>query len=79
MRTTVEIKDEHRAQLLEIAARRGMKGFSDLIGEALDLYLDSLRSDERARRQALATRGVLSKKQADELRKRTRELRTSWR
>jgi len=27
MRTTIEIRDEHRAALLELAAKRGLKGF----------------------------------------------------
>ena len=39
MRTTIEIKPEHRARLLELAARRGNKGFSELVGEALEAYL----------------------------------------
>jgi predicted nucleic acid-binding protein len=34
MRTTVELKDEHRAKLLELAARRGKKGLSDLLAGA---------------------------------------------
>ena len=28
MRTTIEMKPEHRAKLLELAAHRGAKGFS---------------------------------------------------
>jgi hypothetical protein len=75
----VEIKDEHRAQLLELAARRGKKGFSELIEEALEMYFGALRSDERARKKAAATRGTLSAAQAEKLRERTRELRASWR
>ena len=39
MRTTIEIKPEHRAKLLELAARRGQKGFSQLIAEALEAFL----------------------------------------
>ena len=39
MRTTIEIKPEHRAKLLELAARRGQKGFSHLIAEALEAFL----------------------------------------
>jgi predicted DNA-binding protein len=39
MRTTIEIPDDQRARLLELAARRGEKGFSALVREALELYL----------------------------------------
>jgi len=35
MRTTLEIPDEQRAKLLQLAAARGMKGFSSLVTEAL--------------------------------------------
>jgi hypothetical protein len=40
MRITVEIRPEQRIQLLEIAARRGKKGFSGLVQEAIDRFLD---------------------------------------
>jgi hypothetical protein len=33
MRTTIEITPVHRARLLELAARRGVKGFSHLVNE----------------------------------------------
>jgi hypothetical protein len=35
MRTTIEMKPEHRARVIELAARRGDKGFSTVIAEAL--------------------------------------------
>ena len=79
MRTTVEIKDEHRAKLLELAALRGKKGFSDLIEEALELYLESLQAGEQSKQRALAARGSLSVEQTDELRERARALRGTWR
>ncbi len=79
VRTTVEIKDEHRAKLLELAALRGKKGFSDLIEEALELYLESLQAGEQAKQKALAARGALPAEEADELRERARALRETWR
>ena len=41
MRTTIEIRDEHRAKLLEMAARRGEKGFSSIVSEAIELILQA--------------------------------------
>jgi len=79
MRTTIEIKDEHRAKLLELAARRGEKGFSRLVGEAIERYLESLEDEEQAREDALELRGALSDEQADELEARVGALRESWR
>ena len=40
MRTTIELSDEHRARLLELAARRGEKGFSSIVEEALARFVD---------------------------------------
>jgi len=79
MRTTVEISDEHRAKLLELAARRGKKGFSEIVAEALVAYLRATRQDDARRGEALRMRGSLGNKEADRLRERTTELRRSWR
>ena len=51
MRTTVELSDRVRAKLLELAARRGDRGFSALVEEAVERYVanaDSPRSPRRA-------------------------------
>jgi predicted transcriptional regulator len=39
VRTTIELRDELRAKLLEMAGRRGEKGFSHLVEEAVDRYI----------------------------------------
>ncbi|HEV3456454.1 MAG TPA: hypothetical protein VHG32_07825 [Thermoanaerobaculia bacterium] len=39
MKTTIELEDEHRVKLLELAARRGGKGVSELMGKAIEIYL----------------------------------------
>ena len=39
MRTTIEITEEQRAELLKLAAIRGHNGFSQLVQEALNEYL----------------------------------------
>ena len=80
MRTTVEISDEIRAKLLELAARRGERGFSSLVEEALERYL---RDEERRRRQAKEAEsviGAMSDEDAEELERSVRELRAGpWR
>ncbi len=78
MRTTIELPDEQRAQLLEIAARRGEKGFSGIIQEALDLYLRSPQNSN-AIEQALKSKGKFSEDEADALEASVRELREHWR
>jgi predicted transcriptional regulator len=79
MRTTIELKDEHRAKLLEIAARRREKGFSNIIAEAVEAYLRGVESDAPLREEALLQRGCLSEEDAERLRAHAASLRESWR
>ena len=79
MRTTIELKDEHRAKLLELTARRGEKGFSSVIAEAIDAHLRRTDASGEARARARRLRGSLSQKDADRLRNTAAELRESWR
>jgi predicted transcriptional regulator len=81
MRTTIEIADELRARLLALAARRGEKGFSGIVGEAIERYLtaEELREDERRKDAALASLGSLSDEEAEALEERTKRLRETWR
>ena len=79
MRTTIEIDDEHRARLVELAARRREKGFSRIVSEAIDQYLEALNRAEADRRNALKLRGSLSRRQAARLESETARIRSSWR
>ena len=79
MRTTIEMKDEHRAALLQLAARRGQKGFSAIVSEAIDAYLKAAGQDAKRRRKALGLRGALSTNEAERLRAATAEIRKTWR
>lgn len=79
MRTTVELPDEIRAKLLEMAARRGERGFSGIVEEALERYL---AEEERRRERAEAARsvlGTLDDEEADALLASVRRLRDRWR
>jgi predicted transcriptional regulator len=79
MRTTIELSDEQRAELLKIAGNRGMKGFSSIVQEALDEYLKRQMSKKEAIAAALSLRGCLRGKDADDFEKRTKSLRETWR
>ena len=39
MRTTIELTDELRAALLSLAGKRGLRGYSSLVQEALAQYM----------------------------------------
>lgn len=79
VRTTIDIKPEHRAKLLELAARRGEKGFSSVVGEALDSYLHGIAEKQDLRRRAPRLLGSLTAKEAKRLRRETSKVRKFWR
>ena len=79
MRTTIEIDDEQRAKLLEAAARRGEKGFSHIVREALSRYFEAEEERQEAVRKALKAIGTLPEAEADRLDDEVRGLRRSWR
>lgn len=79
MRTTIDLPDSLRAKLVEIAARRGEKGFSGLVAEAVTRYLADLDAREALTRRAASALGTLNDEDAEALRTAVRELRERWR
>lgn len=77
MRTTVEITDQQHRALSAIAQRRGVRGFSALVQEALDAYLASLNNDEID--LLLGLEGSLTEPEAREVRSRIDGARARWR
>jgi hypothetical protein len=79
MRTTVEMKPQHRSALLALAARRGEKGFSSVLAEAIEEYLNEERTRVQRRKELLSLAGSLSADEARNLRSTTASLRENWR
>ena len=79
MRTTIELSDRHRARLLELAAERGEKGFSQIIQEAVDRYLLEQGSRKDRVQAALNLRGSFGKASADALDASVALSRSKWR
>lgn len=79
MRTTVEITDQQRAKLLELAAERGIKGFSELVQEAIEEYLKANVARRERVTAALAALGSLSEKEARSLEGSVAAVRGRWR
>jgi hypothetical protein len=79
MRTTVEMKTEHRSALLALAARRGEKGFSSVLGEAIEEYLDSEQARSQRRERLLSLGGSVSAEEGERLRSVSKALREYWR
>jgi hypothetical protein len=79
MRTTVEIDDAQRAELLKLAAQRGEKGFSAIVREALDIYIRQHRAKRQLVVEALKLQGTFSGEEAEELEQSVKRLRERWR
>ena len=79
MRTTIELTNEQRAELLRLAAKRRLKGFSTIIQEAVDDYLQRQGGKDKSIAIALALKGSLASKEADELEERVNLIRETWR
>lgn len=78
MRTTVDIDDELRAKLKQLAAERGEKGYSSLINEALREYLRKNDVREDKVRHALKLEGSINDEEVDELEDRIEAAWNSW-
>lgn len=77
MRTTIEISDRQHQALSALAQRRGLRGFSQLVQEAVDSYLADLRQDEIG--ALLALEGILTDREETQLRSRIEATRATWR
>jgi hypothetical protein len=53
------MKAEHRSALLALASRRGQKGFSAVLGEAIEHYLEGELDREKRRRAIRSLAGSL--------------------
>ncbi len=78
MRTTIEISDRHRSVLVSLAAKRGLRGYSDLIQEALDQYLADQTEESDIKEAVLAMQGAWNREEAESARVRLQELREKW-
>ncbi|HSS99562.1 MAG TPA: hypothetical protein VLK33_21150 [Terriglobales bacterium] len=79
MRTTVEMKPAHRKALLALAADRGEKGFSGVLADAIEVYLEGQDGREKQLEKFRSLRGSLSDEEAEDLRARIRAIREHWR
>ena len=79
MRTTVEITNAQRARLLDLAARRGEKGFSRLVQDAIDRLLADADSRKGRVETALALEGSMTAEAADEIAESVARIRSTWR
>ena len=78
MRTTIEISDKHRRILLSFAAQKGLRGYSQIIQEALDHYIAHHVQINAKMNNTLKMKGCWKSEDAQETRARLAELRENW-
>lgn len=79
VRTPVELRNDQRARLLDLAARRGEKGFSAVIQEAVDHHLREVDVRDRAAEDAVEALGSFHEDEAAARRERVADARSRWR
>lgn len=78
MRTTIEISDRQRSALVSLAAHRGLRGYSEIVQEALDKYIAEQAKDAEVKEKVLALRGSWQQDEAEQTRARLAEMREKW-
>lgn len=78
MRTTIELSDEHRSALHSLAVRKGFRGYSKVIQEAIDFYIDEKLKKENGAGRLLKMKGTWSKEETKKARKKLVEIRRLW-
>lgn len=78
MRTTIELSDDHRSALHSLAARRGLRGYSKLIQEAIDFYIKEKAKRRDGLKHLLEMRGTWSEEEVKRFRKKLEEIRRNW-
>lgn len=78
MRATVEIPDHLRAAVMAVAARKGYRGYSRVIVEALEFYLEEKEARESGLQDLLEMRGTWSRQEAADTKRRIDKARSNW-
>jgi metal-responsive CopG/Arc/MetJ family transcriptional regulator len=79
MRTTVELSDDLIAALHAIAVKKGHRGYSRVMEDAVRHYLRDLEKKERPLSVLMRMRGSWNAGEAAEMKKRLEEIRKNWR
>ena len=78
MRTTIEISDKHRGFLLSLAAQKGLRGYSKIIEDAIEYYLEHHLKAVGKKGDILKMKGSWKEEEVKELRSGLEALRENW-
>jgi metal-responsive CopG/Arc/MetJ family transcriptional regulator len=78
MRATIEIPDELRAVIMALAAKKGYRGYSRIIQEAIMFYLKEKAPLEDGLSDLIALKGSWNTQDAEDIRSNINQLRKNW-
>ena len=78
MRTTIEISDKSRTILLSLAAQRGLRGYSRILEEALDYYIEHRLKNAPEKLDILKMKGSWRGEETKKTKARLNEVRGNW-
>jgi metal-responsive CopG/Arc/MetJ family transcriptional regulator len=78
MRTTVELSDDLIAALHALAVKKGYRGYSRVMEEAVKNYLHQHEKKDRSLSVIMKMRGSWDSEEAAQMKKRLREVRKNW-
>jgi len=78
MRTTIEIPDHYRSTLHSLAVKKGFRGYSRVIQEALDVYIDSLSRKDDLKHEILQIMGSWQEEEVSQTKEKILEMRNNW-
>jgi len=79
MRTTIELSEDLISIIHALAVKKGYRGYSRVIAEALDFYLKENEKREAGRKRILKMRGNWNLAEREKAKKRLEEIRKNWR
>jgi metal-responsive CopG/Arc/MetJ family transcriptional regulator len=79
MRTTIELADDLIAALHAVAVKKGYRGYSKVMEDAVKHYLREIEKKERPLSVLMRMRGSWDAEEAAETKKRLEEIRANWR
>lgn len=78
MRTTIELSDDLVSILHAIAVKKGYRGYSKVVEEALHFYLRENRESKIDLDRILKMRGSWPQEEANRVKTRLEEIRKNW-
>jgi hypothetical protein len=78
VRTTIEISDKSRSILLSLAAQRGLRGYSRILEEALDYYVEHRLKNAPEKADILKMKGSWRGEETKKTKARLNEVRGNW-